>query len=145
MRILFVILLLSSSTVIAQTRHYQCEVLKDRNSSFEDTVEISLVEPLFKRIITLHNEDGSTTFKVEEFITDSYISTYKISRPIPRPCTTTFRDNDKEYYFSVGCFNAFAELSIDFKTRQGSYYESFKPQNVSRTIQFVNCAQRSHQ
>ncbi|GEM_PF-6430361 len=145
MRIFFVILFLCSSTAMAQTKYYQCEVLKNGNSSFDDIVEFSLVEPLFKRIKTLHNEDGSTTSKVEEFITDSYISTFKISRPIPRSCTTTLRDNEKEFYFAVGCFNVFAELSFDLKTQQGSYYESFKPQNVSRTIPFVNCTRKPDQ
>ena len=145
MRTLPAILFLFSSAALAETRYYQCEVLKNGKSSIEDIVEVSLLEPLFKRIKTFHNEDGTTTSRAEEFITDSYISTFKISRPTPRPCTLTLRDNEKEYYFSVGCFNIFAELSFDLEKLQGSYFESFKPQNVSRTISFVNCTQKPEQ
>lgn len=141
MRTLLVFIIFFSTTTKAETKNYQCEVLKNGNSSLEDTVEVSLIQPLFKRIKVLHFDDGSTSTKVEEFITDSYISSFKIPRPIPRPCVTTMRDN--EYYFAVNCFNQHAELSFDLKKLQGSYYESFKPQNVSRTIAFVNCIQKT--
>lgn len=145
MRILLLILLSISSVSMAGTKYYQCEVLKNGYSSLEDVVDVSLIEPLLKRIKTIHNEDGTSTIKVEELITDSYISTFKIPRPIPRPCLTTLRDNEKEFYFNVGCFNQFAELSFDLKILEGFYYESFKPQNVSRTISFRNCTPKSDQ
>ena len=137
MRILLVIMFLFSSATMAETKYFQCEVLKNGNSSQEDIVEVSLIQPLFKRIKIFHREDGASASKVEEFITDSYISTFKIPRPIPRSCVTTLHDNENEYYFAIGCFNQYAELSLDLKKQQGSYYESFKPQNVSRTISFV--------
>ncbi len=133
---------LFSTQGFAQQEIIDCEVIKSGQSGLE-TVEISLNEPLFTKVKTISDGSGSQVFKRERFITEAYVSSWKIDRKCESPCLCTVNQTTEEYHFSATCSGASALLMVDLQKMQGMYHEEFRPTNTTRTIPFTKCVRRS--
>jgi len=139
---LVIISFMLSSSAFAQQNIIDCEVIKRGQLGLE-TVEISLNEPLFTKVKTISDGSGSQVFKRERFITEAYVSSWKIDRKCESPCSCTVTQTPEEYQFSATCSGASALLMVDLQKMQGMYYEEFRPTNTKRTIPFTKCVRRS--
>lgn len=131
------LMMLISTKVFAQK--LSCEPLKSNDIYLSNRVELSLDEPLVTTIKEFADDDGTMITKKEEFITNAFISSWKIDRSCKNPCTCTTTKTAEEFEMTAACAGVTVRFFVDLKKMHGIYSEQFEPRNISRNVPFKNC------
>ena len=134
--LVFLIILVSAQ---AHAQILSCEPVDTNDIYISNRVELSLNEPLVTTIKEFAEDDGTIITNKEEFITSTYISSWKIDRSCKNPCSCTMTKTAEEFEMTVACAGVTVWFFVDLKKMHGIYSEQFEPRNISRNIPFKNC------
>lgn len=123
----------SLSEVHAST--YVCETL---DGSPAQSVIVSASEPTLAFQIILKDRDGKEKVKVENLVTETTVSTYKIPRDKCSVKMDKMSESDS-FVFDFSCRGLVGYLTFSAQSRSGNYYQQLTAFGNERRIGFLSC------